>query len=713
MMNMNTTHKIKTFFYLIILMAGFLFTACDDDDEGGALTMLNSWGPSPALRGGELKFIGSNLDKVSTIVLPDNVEVTTFVTKTSELLVIEVPEETVNGKVVLKTPDGNITTKTTLVISEPITITSFSPAKLRPGESVTINGTYLNLIKEVIFADKKSVTTFESQNKDKLIVKVPMDAQSGTIVISNGAAEPILVESENLLDVNLPAATAMTPVPVKAGTALTLTGTDLDLVKSVLFPGGIRVETFTSQEAGAINLDVPANAQAGKLVLSALSGVEVEVSTELELVAPTITEVAPVPAKNGGEITITGTDLDLVTGIVFGGDKSGQIVSKTTTELVAKVPMDAVDGVVTLNTAAGTSVTTSQPLTLVVPTIVTFSPTETKTNNEITITGTNLDLVTTVVFAVDLSVQVSNGTETSITVNVPSGTQTGTFNLLTTNGGTVTSASELTILPSNIPVVTSMPESVKPGAILAMEGEKLDLFTDIIFPGGIYATMYGIKSSTYLEVYVPLNAQPGTGVLTFVTIDNETTTSPEFVITAAEPVQDWDLVFFDFDGSGAKDSWWGAVSLENDPALSLNGTSYGRLNNTFNGWADLFWRNSSNNFPGATIGTNVADYVLKFDINVLEPITDGNIKFRLQGDEGDFWWAWGPAAPSAGIAEVVEVTNGWITVTVEISDFKDDWGWGTASPTDLSLVNNAFGMAFDNGASNVNFCIDNVRFEHK
>lgn len=710
---MNKINILKVCFFTFLFM-GILFSSCDDDDENESVFMLNSWGPSPALRGGELKFIGTNLDDVSSIVLPQNVEVTTFVSKTSEMIVIAVPEETVNGTIVLKTSMGDITPKTILTISEPITISSFSPAKVRPGGMVTIMGTYLNLITEVIFADKKSVTEFESQTKTELLVKVPADAQTGVIVISNGEEEPILVESETSLEVNLPSVVSIAPNPVKAGAQLVLSGTDLDLVKSMLFQGGLKVTDFVGQTAEELPVTVPVNAKEGTITLKAFSGVDVEISIPLSLVQPVITEIAPNPAKTGGEITIKGSDLDLVTGVVFGGEVDGEILAQDAAMLTVKVPETAMDGVITLNTASDMSVVSSDVLTLTLPTIASFTPNETKTNAEIIIEGTDLDIVSAVMFAGDLSVEVTNLSETSIVIKVPSGTVTGPFSLITTNGNMVVSSTDLVILASNVPIITSMPASAKPGEVLQIEGEKLDLFTDIIFPGGIYATAFGVKSPTYLEVIVPMDAEPGAGTLTFITIDNETTESPEFIITAADPVQDWDLVFFDFDGNGDKDSWWGAVSLDNEVELTLNGTSYGRINSSYNGWSDLFWRNSASNFPGEAVGTDVNDYVIKFDINVLAPITGGNIKMRLQGTEGDFWWAFGPEAPpDAGVPGVVEVTNGWTTITIPISNFKDDFGWGANSPTDMSAVNDAFGMVFDNGESLVNICIDNVRFERK
>ena len=173
----HTLHHLKISLVLCLLLAGFMTISCDKDDEDvSPATQLLSFGPSPALRGGDLKFIGKGLDKVTAIVLTDNVEVSSFKTKTPELIVLSIPDATVDGPVTLKTPDGNITTKTILEISEPIAITSLTPAKLRPGATLTIEGTYMNLVKQVIFSSKKAVSAFKSQSQQKLEVVVPSDA---------------------------------------------------------------------------------------------------------------------------------------------------------------------------------------------------------------------------------------------------------------------------------------------------------------------------------------------------------------------------------------------------------------------------------------------------------------------------------------------------------------------------------------------------------
>src|SRR5690349_22692385 len=65
-------------FLLSLQVAAFLALAisCDNDDkdDAGAQVVLKSFGPA-VLRGGELKFIGVNLNRVTAIVLPESVEI--------------------------------------------------------------------------------------------------------------------------------------------------------------------------------------------------------------------------------------------------------------------------------------------------------------------------------------------------------------------------------------------------------------------------------------------------------------------------------------------------------------------------------------------------------------------------------------------------------------------------------------------------------------
>lgn len=685
-----------------LMSIGLLMTSCNKDDQDSQI-VLKSFGPSPALRGGDLKFIGNNLDQVTSIILPDNLAVTAFKTKTPELIVVEVPQATIDGKITLKTPQGDIVTKTLLKISEPITITSITPETVRPGEVISIKGTYLNLVRAAIFAKNKTVLNFVSQSAGELTVTVPLDAQTGIVVLSNGKEDPILVESQSALNIALPDISQISPNPVKAGSLLTITGTNLDLTRDLIFGGGKKVTEFVSKSRTKLEATVPADARDGKIKLVCASEVTVESATDLVMAIPSISEIVPNPVKNGATLTVNGTDLDLVTQVTFGGGKSGVIQSGTATELKVKVPADATAGPVSFATAAGKSVS-SVDLALVIPAITSLNPLELKANASLTITGTDLDLVVKVVFTGGNTINLNSPGETEIIVTVPSGTLSGPVKVITSNNSEITSSESLTIIASNVPLITNMPLTMKPGQMITLEGEKLDLLTDVIFPVDVKATMFGVKTATLLEVVVPLNVTKGKGKIRFVTKDNEFSESPEVMISGVDPVKDPTLVYFNFDNLG---SWWGdAGAAENDPALSLDGTNYWRVNKSCNGWTGLFWRNGKNDFPADRIGTDVAQYVVKFDINILEPMTAGQLRLRFNGQEGDFWYLWAPWAESGSFK-----TDGWITVTIPITDFRDQWGGGTNQPTDLSKVDADFGMAFDGGASLVNICLDNIRFE--
>ena len=692
---------------LLSLLASMLFTvqSCKKDDETDAnAILLKSFGPSPALRGGDIRFIGQNLDKVSAVILSDNVEVTNFKSKTPTEIVLTVPQATVDGPVTLKTPNGDIVSKTILKISEPIALTKFSPATVRPGEKVTLEGTYLNLIKEVIFANKKSVLAadFLSQAAGKLEVNVPLDAQTGLIVLSNGLSDPILVESDTTLAVTLPQGAAVAPTPVKAGAVLTITGSDLDLVQEVAFPGGSRVSTFAAQDAGKIEVQVPANAQDGSVKLIARSLVETTVAVPIEMLLPSVSNLSPNPVKPGASVTISGQNLDLVTAVGFGGGAAGAIQGGgSATSITVSVPATAKEGTLQLSTASGKSVTTGN-LVMLKPVISSVSPTDIQFTKELSVSGEHLDLVTLVKFSGGKEAAPTAATENLLTVNVPVGTANGSITLVSSNGDEVVSTQSLNILASTSATITAMPGSAKPGQMINIEGTNLAEVTEVIFPDNISATMFGQKTDVLIQVVIPTNVKTGLGKVKLITVNGETIFSPDINIQGVDPVADPTLVFFNFDGLNA---WWGdAGGPENDPALTLNGTNYHRVNKDCNGWTGFFWRNGANNFPGAVIGSDVANYVLKFDINILEPITGGEFAWRLKGSSGDHWYSWKPWAASGSYK-----TDGWITVTINLADFNT----GSSPLSDLSTITEDFGVAFNAGASKVKVCIDNVRFEHK
>ena len=327
---------------LCLVLAIAAIGSCKKDSvtNSGKVELL-SFGPTGAQHGDTLRFFGNNLDKVTEIDLTGaTVPAASFISKTAELILIIVPQSTQEGFVTLKTPDGDIKSKTKINFLVPVTVTSMT-AKARPGQNITIKGQYMNWVKQVKFEKNLAETTFVSQSLTELVVKVPATAQTGKLILSTGGTEPLEIETVTALEVTLPQITSMAPNPVLHAANLTITGTDLDLTKGILFQGQTTaITSFVSQSATQIVVKVPAVASKGKVTLIAPSQVKTQSITDLVLTLPVITTLAPNPIAQEGDLTITGTDLDLVTGVSFTGIPAPvtSFKSQSASKIVVKIP---------------------------------------------------------------------------------------------------------------------------------------------------------------------------------------------------------------------------------------------------------------------------------------------------------------------------------------------------------------------------------------
>ncbi|WP_262246839.1 IPT/TIG domain-containing protein [Parapedobacter soli] len=327
--------------------------SCEKKEVASTAVELLSFGPAGVNHGEQIRFIGNNLDKVTAIDLVGaSIPSSGFVTHTSELIVVTVPIEAEYGPVTLKTAVGDIVSKSPLNLNVPVEITSFTET-VKPGETITIEGEYLNWISAVTFEGGAVVETFESQSRTELVVRVPLEAQTGVLIFSCGGTEPISLESETALEVILPSPSSFTPSPVRHGSELTISGTDLDLVKGIHFTGLTDpVETFTSQTEETIVVPIPNGVNNGPFELIAFSGVTVASETSLQVVLPTVTALSPNPVAHGATLSISGTELKLVKGILFKGmqDTVTAFSSHTDTGMEIVVPEKAGKGTLTLVT---------------------------------------------------------------------------------------------------------------------------------------------------------------------------------------------------------------------------------------------------------------------------------------------------------------------------------------------------------------------------
>lgn len=528
---------------------GLSLTACSEDDldtnQYQQGVHLNVYGPQPVMRGGQLRFLGSNLDQISRIQIPGCDEITNIeVVKAgipSEIKITVPKDGPLVGYLTLITKtDEEIKTKTQLTYEEPIVFTSFSPASIMPGETLTIEGDYLNLVHMIEFADGVQIPEkdFVSQTRYKIEVVVPEEAQTGkinlfdldlTTVEDPSVALYNIIESENALNVGTPTITKWSSprgeaeltgnVTAKMGETITVTGEHFGLVKSVMFTAqdrGTELLVFTTSEDGkTLTFALPEEAPDGDFVLVARSGVEIPVGT-LTTVAPSECVVSPSPVKAGASLVITGKDLDVVNSIempnVSAEEEIKFIVNPDGTKLIIEsVPETAQEGNLVLRMKNGKGV--EVPFTLVKPVVTGYDNSTVSAGGVLTIKGTDLDLVKKVQFGEgtdEVEVKAAEDGK-SITLTVPMNAKTGKPTLTMANGTSV-EGPELNIEEAVFCYITEMPdfsnkENIpEAGSTLTVPVKNGDKLESIFVNGKKVNHVYAEKTSL-LTISIPTNAK--------------------------------------------------------------------------------------------------------------------------------------------------------------------------------------------------------------
>ena len=473
---------------------------------------LQAYGPQPVVRGGVLRFIGSNLQDVSSVTIPGISPITSIeVVKSgvpSEIRVTVPKDGPEPGFVTLTTKDGKtITAKTQISYSEPIEITAISPAAVYPGEQVTITGDYLNLIHEVIFTDEVKVpeTAFSKHDRYSITVTVPADAKTGvvglgTIDESTVTDETLLanlniVESENELTVKT-AEGKLASSSLKAGDEVVINGTRLDLVTAVKVEGATVTE-FTGT-ASKITFPLPESATDGEVLLVHASGVEVSAGT-IGTAIPTGLSASPAPVKSGAELTISGKNLDLVNGINV--PNAGDVEFSYDGKIVFTVPEAAQEGDLTLSLANGKTVTVAY--TLVKPVLTEVNPNPASAGSDVVLTGTDLDLVKSVTFGGGIEVEAAPS-ETEIVLAVPTAAESGALTLNLLNGTSLESL-ELAIDKPAGAYIPVFPEDLyTPGSVFIVDIVNSEHLTGVRIDGN---EVKYILSGDQLFVHIPAEAK--------------------------------------------------------------------------------------------------------------------------------------------------------------------------------------------------------------
>ena len=537
---MKKIYKLFTLFAVALM--GLSLTACSEDDldtnqyKGGV--SLNVYGPSPVMRGGQLRFLGSNLDQIAQVEIPGVAPITNIQVVQagvpSEIRITVPKDGPLPGLITLVTKTNErITTKTEVNYEEGIEITSF-PVSAMPGDVIKIEGDYLNLIYSIAFADNVVIgeNDFVSHDRYYLEVIVPEEAKTGKLelytadltTIDKSKVEYQIIQTEKAIMIGSPTISALEgrdkaeplgTITAKAGEKITVTGTYLNLAKDVTIGGVSAVELKNSNDGTGIIFTLPADAPDGDILIVCKSGVEVPVG-KLNTVKPTECVAAPNPVKAGKSLTISGKDMDLINAVEFDGTDAvtGEGITVNADKVVIKeVPEKATEGNLRLVMANGQRIEVA--FTLVKPTITSYNTNPASAGSPLKITGTDLDLVKSITFGEakndDDKFEVSANGKT-ITVTVPMAATSGKpqFNLA---NGTSVEGAELQVKEAVFCYFTELPAEdaeLKAGDSFVLPVANGDKLTGVEINGE--ACQYVITGSNQLIIGIPTTAKKGSKV---------------------------------------------------------------------------------------------------------------------------------------------------------------------------------------------------------
>ncbi len=560
---------------LAVLPMGFV--SCNDDDtydtnQYTGTVKLNVFGPCPVARGGELRFLGNGMNQITKIQIPGCDDITNINVVSPTEIRCEVPQTAEVGYITLTYAGGTITTKTMITYSEPISIESLSPSTVKPGEELTINGEYLNLMNQVCFSfieggDSVNVNKedFIEHTRSAIKVIVPAEAVTGIVMVSDAAEIPNVVKSEDELIIVTPTVDEVLDLTdAIPGSSQTVKGQDFDLIKSVILTtdeisrasDDIELDFEYNADEGSITFVLPEEAFDGTIAGVLASGQKVALAT-IGVVVPTQLVANPATELRAGtEVTISGLNMDQVTYLTFPNVEEGVSPSKvTSTEVVVSFPAMAQSGDVVLNLKSGKSV--SITLETAKPSEIGFSPAEVSAAAEFAIQGKNLDLVTAVTFAGDVNVDVTPASSTEIVLEAPATASSGELTLHMANGESVKTPSLTINAPECAYITECLTEEPMAGELMLFNIANGDKLNDVQVNG---ASVQYINNNGMLYVSIPESAGYGT-VITLISTNGSI--SYTYDVTPATHVEKviatgpWDL------------SWSGDDSVDSTVKIRL------------------------------------------------------------------------------------------------------------------------------------------------
>ena len=412
----------------------------------------SSFSPATALSGDVITIKGEYLQNVKCVIFGGDVKVNEFLSQSRHELQVAVPYNAVTGPVIVSDVDevndlttipNQIYSATELTIGQP-TVVKAQKATYKSGDLVTVTGEHLDMIASITLPQVDDLVFDLSEDGKTITFTLPAKATDGNIVLTSFAGDTFDAgEIETVTVSELGIASLAEDGRYKAGCTVEITGEDLDLVTKVEFNGA---EASYYLSDGKIFATQPSTAKDGAITVTLESGKQA-FTEEIEVVKPIATGIDLTEATaSASVVTVSGSDLDLVTSVVIGNKEQGLIPCEFVFNgadgtLSVTIPRDAYTGPLTLTAESGYETDTdvivvsySEPVTIL------FDAESYGLGRPISISGSNLLKIESIYIKGNKVPSYSVRTDEAMTFEMPEGIGPGVYRL----GITLVDGTELT-----------------------------------------------------------------------------------------------------------------------------------------------------------------------------------------------------------------------------------------------------------------------------
>ncbi|MBX0334334.1 IPT/TIG domain-containing protein [Pontibacter sp. HSC-14F20] len=491
----------------------------------------------------EITITGTNFQEADSVKIGDGTVLAADFEVNAEgtVITLSIPTDATTGTVSVTTLLGGtgVWNGTFDVVLAPA-ITAFTPAEGPIGQEITLTGTNLKYVTEVVFlgdnnteeeSDTRVTLTAPNDSETQLVFNVPTGtpAGSGKLLVRNSV--DAAVSAEDFEVILHPVAQSITPTMGVIASTVKIEGYNFENATSLSFGGVVipaatqSTEGFTIDSDKLITVTVPAEAAVISPIIITNGFGDSEPVNFTVIKTPTIDSFVAERGIIGSEVVITGTNFygENIT-VSFAGAE-GRVVAPardiTPTQLKVTVPTGAITGNLTVTNVAGPSEPSETDYIVATkPEIFSFTPTSGKVGDDVVITGWLMQNVTEVAF---------NGVRTAVTpsadgdtikVKVPDGATTGRLSLFEGENSVFTTAENeiFTVILAPTIIVVSPDRGVE-GTVVTITGTNFIEVTSVTFNGGNEVVVEGENievNETFdvLTVTVPTGAKTGDLVVT-------------------------------------------------------------------------------------------------------------------------------------------------------------------------------------------------------